>query len=358
MPIIWRYLFSNFIFIFILSSTSFIALLLVSRFKEIAKFITFSSGPEQVIIFILYQIPLILPLIIPLCCLLAGYLLAQNLSRESIITTLRASAISLKSLLIPILFISTFLGLANFTITGNLSSKCKRLTRQMIHTESSTNPLSLLQKMTLGKMRRHFIQITPSKNPDAKNALLILKNENLNRTTLISMKNLKTTQGIVEGENFNSISYIPEKTNLFDSLILESQKSIEIDAQDFLKKIEMKSPKLGNDSLEISILRLKSKEKTKKASKALSEIFGRVSLSFATISLAALGFVFGLKNARIGSRKTLAYIMLNTSIFITCYLIGKGLKNPFYGAFVVFLPHLYLALTIAKQIQNIDKGKV
>ena len=358
MPIIWRYILNNFIFIFLLSSTSLVALLLVSRFKEIAKFATLASDSFQIFTFIFCQIPLILPLIIPICSLLSGYILAQNLSKGHLITTLRASAINLKSILFPILVASILLGRINFTITGTVSSKCKRLTRQLIHTESSTNPLSLLQKMTLSKMKKHFIQISPSKNSEDKNALIIFKNENLNRTSLISIENLKASNNLLSGDNFSSISFIPEKTNLFDSLILENQRFIEIDAKDFLQKITKKKLKFDNDSLEISILRLKSKEPSKKAGKIMAEIFSRISLGFSCITFAILGFVFGVQNSRVTSKKTLLYLLINTSFFIACYLIGKSLKKPINAASILFLPHLYLLLTSIKRIRNIDQGKL
>ena len=118
-PILWRYALQSYLRVFLLSVCTFIAVLLVSRFKEIARFAALSSDSLKTALFVVYQFPLILPMAIPISALIASLLLFQRLSRGSELTALRASGLSLRSILTPLLFTSF-----------SLPSSCSPLTEQ------------------------------------------------------------------------------------------------------------------------------------------------------------------------------------------------------------------------------------
>ena len=65
MPIIWRYLLRSYFQVLALSVSSFIAILLVLRFQEIARFASSGTAQLKVLLFTLLQIPYILPIAIP-----------------------------------------------------------------------------------------------------------------------------------------------------------------------------------------------------------------------------------------------------------------------------------------------------
>lgn len=98
MPIVWRYLLSHYLKVLVLCVTAFIAVLLTTRLDEIAHFA--SMGPEgfYIILYTLYQIPYILPIAIPISCLISSILLIQRLSRSHELTALRASGMGLKTI--------------------------------------------------------------------------------------------------------------------------------------------------------------------------------------------------------------------------------------------------------------------
>src|SRR5262249_35116763 len=103
MPILWRYLLGHYLKVLVLCVLAFVAILLATRLDEIAHFATL--GPEGMVIlsFPLHQIPYILPIAIPISCLISAMLLIQRLSHTHEMTAIRASGLSLRMILCPIL---------------------------------------------------------------------------------------------------------------------------------------------------------------------------------------------------------------------------------------------------------------
>src|SRR5258708_1903184 len=121
MPILWRYLLRNFFQILVLSVSSFIGVLLVLRFHEIARFATSGASLVKIFLFTLYQIPYILPIAMPFSCLIASMLLFQRLSRLHELTAFRSCGLGFSSIVAPLLCAGTLLGFVNFVICCELS---------------------------------------------------------------------------------------------------------------------------------------------------------------------------------------------------------------------------------------------
>ena len=102
-----------------------ISTLLVLRFQEIARFATSGASIKSVALFTLLQIPYILPIAIPVSCLIAALLLFQSLSLGQELTALRTSGFGLKAIATPILFAGFFLTLVNFTVTSEMAPRCR-----------------------------------------------------------------------------------------------------------------------------------------------------------------------------------------------------------------------------------------
>ena len=159
MPILWRYVLSGYLRVFLLSVCTFIAVLLVSRFKEIARFTALSGDWLKTALFVVYQIPLILPIAIPISALIGSLLLFQRLSRTFELTALRAAGVGLHSILAPILFTSFLLSLFNFSFCAEISPFCRRESKTLLYRETSANPLLLLQRQHLVKVKHTYINM-------------------------------------------------------------------------------------------------------------------------------------------------------------------------------------------------------
>ena len=104
MPIIWRYLLRSYFQVLALCVSGFIAVLLVLRFSEIARFASSGLRKLKVLLFTLYQIPYILPIAVPVSCLIASILLFQRLSHTHELTAFRTCGLGLKPIIYPLIY--------------------------------------------------------------------------------------------------------------------------------------------------------------------------------------------------------------------------------------------------------------
>ncbi len=332
MPILWRYLLSGFLRIFTLCVCSFVVILLVARFKEIARFAALSSNFAKTWLFVTFQIPLILPLAIPISAFIASLLLFQNMSKSQELTALRASGVRLSTIIAPILLLSLLLSICNFVICGNLAPSCRRSSKELIYNETSTNPLLLLQRQNLVRMKKSFIQMKADDVNCAKDLFLITHNQSNNRLSLLNARKFTISHSELIGKDVAGITHL-ESENGYDPLILENQSWMSTDASTLSSKIKKNRPNLETSSLEFPMLRLHDKKK------AMNEILRRISLSIAVFSFSILGCYYGIEQGRNLSKKNLMIASSLSIAFMLCYLLGKEVKNPILAFLIFFLPH-------------------
>lgn len=366
--ILWRYLINGYLHIFSLSVFTFISVLLVSRFKEIARFTALSSNPEKTALFVAYQIPLILPIAIPISALIASLLLFQRLSRSFELTALRASGMSLYSILSPILLISLLLALFNFSFCAEISPFCRRESKSLLYHETSANPLLLLQRQNLIKVKNSYVKMkTEEDGKIAKDLFLITHNQSNDRLSLVTARKLrmndsaKNTNSELEllGHNVSIVTHLQsEKKEMFDPLIIENQFTMATDASALSSTLKKNRPRLDATALEFPMLRLRSEGTGKIARKASIEIYRRITLSLAVFSFTFLGCSFGIEQGRNPSKRNLFIAMSLTLLLMMSYLLGKEFKGNDFVAMLIFLfPHPILWLASLRQLQKTTQGK-
>ena len=74
MPIIWRYLIGQFVKVSFTTVLGFIAILLTMRLDEIAHFASLGAPLRALTLFTFYQVFYILPIALPLSCLIHAFL--------------------------------------------------------------------------------------------------------------------------------------------------------------------------------------------------------------------------------------------------------------------------------------------
>jgi len=360
-PILWRYLLKSYLKVFFLSVVSFIAILLVSRFKDIARFAALSGDWAKTALFTFYQVPLILPLAIPISALISSLLLFQRLSKSYELTALRASGMSLTRIFSPLLIASFFLSLGNFSLCASLSPYCRRETKTLLYRETSANPLLLLQRQNLIKIKNAYIHMKVKKEGKAaEDFILIAPNESSQRLTLVSAKQLKIEKDKLLGYDVAIISHLPsEKEDMFDSLIIENQSSMSTAAPVLSAALKKNRPRLDISALGLKMLKIKALESKKQALSVHVEILRRITLAISVFSFTLLGATFGYQQNRTPSKKGLLMALLLTVIVLTNYLLGKGLKaHPILATLAFLLPHPLIWIASFFRLHRLSKGKL
>lgn len=363
MPILWRYLLRGYFQTFLLCVGAFISVLLVMRFQDIARFATSGAPPLTTFCFALLQIPYILPIAIPVSCLIATLLLFQRLSQTHELTALRTCGIGLKRITAPLLYAAFFLTFVNFTIASELSPFCKSLSKQLIFEVVSSNPLFILQRDSLVKFKGAYYNIGALKdNTHAEDVLFVSKNSSTNRMTLMCAKELKIEADFLTGKQVAFISGVDTKRQLpgFDHLIIENQTEMQTKSADlsqFLQTVDWKA------SCEYLPLRgILANGFTKESSFSLNkgsqiEIFRRISIGLAALTLTIVGLGFGIEIGRNPSKKKLFIAIGLTAAFLACFIAAKSFHTSALPAILIFLlPHPVILLCSFYSLRRIQRG--
>lgn len=333
--------------------STFILVLIVARFKTIARFTALTGDFSKTGLFIVYQIPTILPIAIPISALLASLLLFQRFSRTFELTALRASGVSLSSILSPLLMSSLLIALFNFSICAEIAPYCRRESKTLLYKETSENPLLLLQRQKLVKIKHAYLNMKEVKDDETiKDLLLIAHNESNHRLNLISARKLHLNGEELIGSDLSIISYLKSDQG-FDHLIIENQSSMSTSAPLLSSALKKNRPHFDLNALNLRMLRL-----THKAKQARIEILRRITLSLAAFSFTLLGCTFGIEQGRNPSKRNLFYALLLTLSVLLSYLLGKELKSlPFLATLAFLLPHPFIWGCSILHLHRISKGK-
>lgn len=365
MPIFASYLLKNYLKVFFLAVFSFIAILLVTRLEEIAQFAAMGAKYSYLARFILYQTPYILPIAIPLSCLISAMLLFQRLSHTRELTALQAGGFPLWLTLAPLLIMASFISLANFYIVSEMATASHMATRKMVHDLTSINPLLLLQNAKIAKLQGAYVQMEPIKNGEsASNLLIALNNQSSSRMTLFLAKKVKMKDNSLYGNDVALISSVatPNPAS-FDHLIVENQKTTFSSAAEFAGLLRRQGWKVANDHLTFSQLRIRKqklahdKENTRLFEKGRSEVVRRLALGIAAFTFTLMGAAFGMEISRHHKKRGLIWVAALTTATLIAFFVGKGLGHLFWPATALFLlPHVIILAASLRTLRRIVRG--
>lgn len=356
MPKLWRYLFYKYIQIFSLSIFSFIAILFVSRFKDVARFAAITADWGKTAQFMAYLIPTILPMATPISALICALFLSQQLDRNHELTALRSSGISLKAIFTPLFILSLFLSILHFSLCAEIAPYCRRESRALLYRETSANPLLLLQRQRLVKIPNLYLKMKVKEEGKlAYHLQLVGFNEQEKRLSMILARKIRLAQDKLIGEDIAFITPCSLKNE--EGFLIENQAALSMHAPLLTKAIKKNRPSLDASTLNLKMLRLRSKEWGNSAKSARVEIIRRLTLSLSLLSFTLLGFAFGIEVSRLSSKRGLLKTVALGLTFLICYLLGKGFKHEFYlSALVYLIPHPLIWFFSCAHLQKIGKG--
>ena len=324
---------------------------MIARFKDIARFTALTSDFLKTTSFVAYHIPAILPIAIPLSALIASLILFQRFSRSFELIAWRASGLSLPKILAPLLALSLFLTLIHFLIVAEIAPYCRREGKTLIYHETTENPLLLLQRQKLVKLKHAYLNMEVQDDVTIRNLTLIVPNDK--HLSLISAKKLWIQNEELQGRDLAIISYL-DNQNGFDSLFIEHQSSMSTAAPLLSQALKKNRPRLDLNALSFKTLNLWRKPRA-----AMIEKLRRISLSLAVFSFTLLGCTFGIEEARRASKKNMLFAMLLTLTMLISYLLGKEFKNYALIAFcVLIVPHPLIWISASIHLYRISRGRL
>jgi lipopolysaccharide export system permease protein len=380
MPILWHTFISQFLKIMIFCTIAFVAILLILRLDEIAHFIALGAPIPAVFRFTLYQIPYILPIAIPMSCLIAAYIFMQNLSSTHELTALRASGISIKNIIYPILLTASLIGLLNLWIVSEVATQSHLTNNQLKNQLRAINPLLIMSNKHFMRLKGIYFEASGSSKAgeSANKAFLAVPHKNEGRISLLIAEELKASP-----EHFftnQSTLIFPLKVSKdnqgFDQLFVENTGKSYTAIQDFSPLLKEKISLINNDYLKMSLLIIRIHEYRKAIDeakaiediakikelriglgKSLSDIARRLSMAFCVIGFTLIGLSFGIQIGRQHKKSNLFWVIGLTVLYLVCFFTAKGLGRNWPLATILYLAPTLLLIILPFFIFNrISRG--
>lgn len=361
MLIVWRYLLKEFFKIFTLSIFTFIALLLVVRGQEIARFATLQSDLKFILLFFLYQIPFILPLAIPISIVISSYLLIQKLSLSFELTSLRASGQSTYQVVLPLFAIGLFFCITNFFIVSEIGPKSRLQTILLPYQTASKNPLILLKKSKFINLKDCYIDLTLYDNENqAKNLIFVAKDNKQGSLSLTVAEKLSLEKGLLKIKNLATLSSLSRKNvSDFDDILLENLEESTLEAtqiSDFLQK-PLTSLTFEHLTTKNCLTKKRLDHSLKSSVQADLEIYRRIFALLSPLTFLVIGLSFGVSVGRNPSKRNL-YMLISLIIFILIFFMaGKSIKTKPLLSFSCFMiPQVFAVSFSLYKLKKTLKG--
>lgn len=355
MPKLWRYLLFCYLQIFCVSISSFIAILFVSRFKDVARFAAVTADWGKTVLFTAYQLPLILPMTAPIAGFLAALLLLQRLDRHSELTALRSSGIGFRTIFGPLLAASLLLSFCHFAICAEVAPWCRRESRSLLYRETAANPLLFLQRQRLIKIPDLFLRMKVKEEGRAAEDLLVVGyNRASEHLCFLTAEKLEIAGEQFLGERVSFVSPLKDP-----GLFIENQQSVAMRAPFLTAAIKKNRPSLDATVLSLRMLRIRGEEGGKSGKGAHVEILRRLSLSLSLFTFTLLGFAFGIESSRIPTKKGVVKASLFALGFLVSYLLGRVWKQEYLlSFFAYFLPHAVIWVASGIRLWKMSRGRI
>lgn len=361
MPILWRYLAQNFLRTFFLCLGAFLAILLTSRLEEIAHFSSLGADLRLIGLFTLFQIPYILPIAIPVSCLIASILLMQRLSADQELTALRSSGFSLNKIIAPLLLLGAFISLFNFYTVSELATLSHLKANFLKNELRSVNPLLLFHNKPLMQMKGIYYDARGGSKlgASAKDVIIGMPDEKRHGLNLILAKEMSANEQTFSAKQLSILSPFKSAPEVgFSDLILETLQNAEAPLENFSELIQKKTYPINNDTLNMGFLLLRKNESDPKQIRQIySEIARRISAGLSPFTFTLLGLCFGMSISRLRKKYSLAFPTCLAALYLTCFFAGKAFEsNPPLACSLYLVPHIIIIAASVYKIENISKG--
>ncbi len=357
-PKFWIYLLKSFFRVFTLCVCGFIAVLLVTRLKEIARFAALATGFKNVIAYTLYQIPHILPIAIPISCLISALLLFQRLSQNGELTAMRSSGLSIREIITPLLFAGFTISILNFFVVSEIAPRSRLHSKEIIFYQSTINPIVLLQRQNLLKIKNSFLDFTSNSDLAAEDLLFITPNRANERLNLLAAMELEFKDNHLLGKNVCMISHIAApKEDSFDTLVIENQQLMSTQANMLSQFMKKSRWSLNMNYLPLRQLLIKQRLQAQGKESVPVEILRRVTLAIAAFSFTFIGICFGMRISRSSSKKGIFKAAALSVLILLCFLVSKTVKYHHITAIaLLILPQPFIFAGTFITLRKISRG--
>ncbi|AHK63399.1 hypothetical protein BOKEGFJH_00526 [Chlamydia avium] len=355
MPILWKVLIFRYLKTVVFCTLSLICISIISSLQEIVSYIAKDVSYSTVLRLTAYQIPYLLPFILPVSCFISSFSLFRRLSDNNQITFLKASGASQGIISFPILMISCAICCINFYTCSELASICRFQSCKEIAHMAMTSPTLLLQTLQKKENNRIFIAVDHCAKSKFDNVIIALKrDEEIANIGIIKTIIPNVANDSVEAKEIVMISKLPAN--------LVTQNSTDTNEYYIETLDEMLIPKItstlfaGKSYMKTRTDYLPWKQLVKQSFNRahLPETLRRIGIGLLCITLTYSGMVLGTYKPRF--RKSITLYCIFPILDLVLLIVGKN-TNALLAAFMLFImPQLVSWIVFAVRAYRENRG--
>ena len=343
MPIIWRLLLSWYLKLFALSAASLLCLLMAARLHDIAALSSLGMSWPSLILYALYQIPSILPIVISFSAFLAPILIGRFLFKGQELTALSACCLRLRELLLPILFAAFLLSCANFYFVSELATTAHLKSRQIIAELQRTSPLALLKQPNLVD-RGHFAAFSKSTSDGvSEDFVFVFYQSKSERLGLIKAGQISLADTEIVAKEALLIGTKHSSTGehlWIENIGLTKTKG------DLFSWLGVSRGKLSPDHLSLSRLTGENRH--------ISEFGRRIAFALAPLTLSLLAFSYAFTYER--RKKILLPSLLALGSLVLIFISKSFFPKPLLALTIQLAPQIVICLWALSRLYRQEKG--
>ena len=327
-----------------------VLLMVVLQMGEIARFAALAGEWQATVTFIGLQIPYILPNAIPLAGLLGGYWTFRRLSTDQELTALRASGMSLSSLMLPMVCLGLCLGACNWGLSSEVAPQCRAYGKRLFDRVAQLNPLALIHLKRMIKLEGSWISAEPDGQHAAHNLWAIAPAGQDHRLTLLHVGRVLLEKGHLHGYDVLAMAQEGEPGELW----VEQSAHAELAATDLAPFLLRSTLSRAEDYLSWSGQWTLACQGCRPAQ---HEIVRRVALGIAPLFFLLLGCAYGMTSSRYPRRTDLGAAMGLAFLSLGCFMAGKTVPHQPWAFYPLFLLPLGLCAYMAlRRLWRMQEG--
>lgn len=359
MPLLWKRLITCYLKTTFFCSLGLTLIFIIASLQEIAAFIARDVPIRSICKLTAYQIPYLLPWIIPIACFISGFQLFKSLSNNNQITLLRTSGASDFSMIFPVIACSTIIGLCNFYTCSELASICRFKSCQEIANIAVSSPSFLLQTIQKSEDGKVFISSESLSKNHFKNVLLAFRqNTEMVDLCLIKDASIDTMNDNFLANGVTLFSNLPQNLGKNDSshILIENMEEITVPKIISTLLHNKSQSDTRTDYMPFKELIHKMSSHTDSLYKSfILETIRRISVGILCISFTFVGIVLGMEKPRFKKRSKIFYIPPILTLLLL--ILGKNnTTNIMGGIFFFVLPQLALWMVFPYLLLKEKKG--
>jgi lipopolysaccharide export LptBFGC system permease protein LptF len=359
-PILWIHVWKSWARTLLVSLAALVGLLLVTRLHEAARLAALGAHLKLLALFLFYQIPELLPMVLPVSGAVASWWAMHQMSHTRQLAALRSCGVSARQQLLPCLMAAVALALVTSYITSEWATAGHRASRDLAATLTRAHPTLLIENSRLLSDQGLYTQVKNSSSSRAHGLLVAVRPTQEDPIHLLLADTMATEQKELRLVRPAIISGSPGPEGEWPSLLIDQSREAHMPLATAAQILHSPTRSLKSDHLELGLLLARRDQLALDDRFDLDvELMRRLATGLEALAICWVAAAFALHQGRGRRRGGLIPVVGIGVVLMASYFLTKELSSSLYQLLLgyVALPVAAIALALWR-MGRLDRGRI